>query len=1041
MAKSINESMLRNIGGTLLNSLQYYTEIDDVDENEEEPQVLQASPYYNDEMLCNLLVKKRKVFKCLSLNIQSLNAKIDELKIYLEILKQSDCCFDAILVQETWLNQYHDLSRFQIENYTLVTKPYHSSTHGGLAIYIHKNITYEVLNIPDSKSNIWEGQFIRVKLEKTNLTIGNIYRPPRDLNENYQTFTKEFNLCLKSLQDEVLVGGDFNIDLLKIKEKAAIGEYFESILSSGFIPKITLPTRLSVNRGSLIDNFLCKMSKNFSNASSGIIASKISDHQPYFICLDYLKNTSTCSSKYIKITYCNDKAIADLTSFLQNSDISSKLSHDRDINTNYKILNDIIEKGLNKYIPVKYVKFKKHKHKKSKWITKGLIRSIAFRDKLYQKTKSTPISSPLYNQLKENLQSYNKMLRKLIQSAKSDYYSSRFSQYKSDMKNTWVTIKEIINKCEDKRNFPEYFIVQEKKILDQQDIVNNFNSYFAKIGPELAATIPPLPNQHFSDYLLTPHQTAFYFQAVSQTEIIKVIDSLKSKTSAGYDRLSSVLLKQIKTPLIVPLQFLINQSISNGIFPDLLKIAKIFPVYKKDNIHSITNYRPISILPTISKVFEKVIFHQLHNFLKEKKLYNNNQYGFRELHSTEHAALELVDRIINELDNSQNPIAVFIDLSKAFDTINHEILIKKLDYYGIRNKSLSLLKSYLSNRKQYVEINDTKSSFANIKTGVPQGSILGPLLFIIYINDISLASKLFKTITYADDTTLFVSISTTKTSTSPSIQSINNELHKYINWLRLNALSLNEDKTKCILFTTQNKVIDPPTIILNGKQIENVSKFDFLGVTIDRYLRWHEHIDKISSKISKVIGILCHLRKTLPLQILKLIYNSLINPHLQYGILCWGTQNERIIMMQKKAVRIITNSRFNAHGLPLLKKLSILSIPDLYNSKLLRFYYRYKKNRLPQYFSTFKIIKQRDSHQRLTRNDKFLTNRVNHTFAENCARYNLPHLLNETSDDILDKISTHSELGFKLYIKNSFLNDYPDGCTLSDCGSCNYEYE
>ena len=833
------------------------------------------------------------------------------------------------------------------------------------------------------------------------------------------------------------MGGDYNIDLLKIKEKVVFSEYFDSIIGCGFIPKITLPTRLSRHRGSLIDNFLCKMSLDFSRTSSGIMTSKISDHQPYFICLDYLSIKNKSNSKFIKLTYCNDRTIADLTSFLQSSDINNKLSSDNDVNTNYKTLSEIIENGLNKCMPSKMVKYNKQKFKKSKWITKGLIRSIVFRDKLYRKVKSTALTSPLYEQLKENLQTYNKMLRKLIQSAKSDYYRTRFSKFKSDIKNTWLTIKEIINKCADKRHFPEYFIIQGRKVSDQQAIVNNFNNYFANIGTELAATIPSIPNKHFSDYLQTPLQTVFDFQPVTETDINKAINSIKSKTSAGHDRLSSALLKQIKIPLISPLKFLINQSINSGVFPNLLKIAKILPIYKKDDINSVTNYRPISILPTISKIFEKIIFQQLHKYLKENEIYNSNQYGFRESHSTEHAALELVDRVINRLDDKEFPLAVFMDLSKAFDTINHNILLKKLHYYGIRNNSLSLLESYLSNRQQYVEINGKKSSLTNITTGVPQGSILGPLLFIIYINDIALASDHFKTITYADDTTLFISLSISEMSTKPSIDTINTELNNYINWLRLNALSLNENKTKYMIFSTPSKTIDPVPIKLNGKQIEHVHKFDFLGVTIDKHLKWNSHIDKISSKISKVLGILSHLKKTLPLEILRLIYNSLINPHLQYGILCWGTQNHRITKIQKKAIRIISNSKYNAHSQPLLKKSRILNMSDLYNSKLLIFYYRLIKNQLPQYFSTFQIIRQRETHQRHTRNNAFLTHRVNHNFAENCIRYKLPKLLNDTPSIILDKVYTHSEPGFKLYLKNYFLNNYQDECTLTHCYICN----
>jgi len=720
------------------------------------------------------------------------------------------------------------------------------------------------------------------------------------------------------------------------------------------------------------------MSQNFAHTTSGIISCNISDHQPYFICLDYLKLKNVDTQKYIKITRYSETAISDLVAYLRDADIISKLRTDVSVNENYSTLINFIEVGLEKFVPIKKVKFDKHKHKKSKWITRGIIKSIAFRDKLYMRLKSTPDNIPLHDQLKANLQSYNLTLKKLIRSAKTTYYQHQFTKFKNDMKNTWVTIKDIMNKNKNESTMPEHFFIQNEKVSNKQAIVNNFNSYFSNIGPELASNISPPPNKHFSDFLQNPFPNDFTFNNVTEAIVIKTIDSLKSKTSAGYDRLSNVLLKKIKAPLITPLVFIINQSLNSGVFPDLLKIAKVLPVYKKEDKHSLSNYRPISILPAISKIFEKIIFNQLHTFFHVNKLYNKNQYGFRESHSTEHAALELVDRVITQLDNSKLPLAIFIDLSKAFDTINHEILLHKLNHYGIRNTSLSLLKSYLTNRKQFVEIDDVQSPLTDITTGVPQGSILGPLLFIIYINDISLASDLFKTITYADDTTLFISVSVTAYECEPSTPVLNFELNKYIDWLKLNALSLNVDKTKCIMFSSPNKTVQPPPIKLNDNFIEYVSKFNFLGVTIDKHVKWTDHIEKISSKVSKVVGILCYLKKTLPTEILKLIYNSLINPHFHYGILCWGTQHHRITKLQKKAIRIITNSRYNAHTQPLFKQLRILTISHLYDSKLLRFYYRFANNLLPEYFSSFHIIRQCDTHNRYTRSNSFVTPRINH---------------------------------------------------------------
>ena len=326
-------------------------------------------------------------------------------------------------------------------------------------------------------------------------------------------------------------------------------------------------------------------------------------------------------------------------------------------------------------------------------------------------------------------------------------------------------------------------------------IANAFNDLFTGFGPDLASKIITPNGKSYNDYLNTPSDSIFRFSTIEDKNTADIIRSLKTKSSCGDDGLSVKLLKSIETEICSSVTLIINQSIITGIFPDRLKIAKVIPILKTGDDTMIENYRPISILPAISKILEKNMFNQLYNYFNTNKLFSKSQYGFRENHSTQYAALELIDRIISSMDTGEIPFNIYIDLSKAFDTLDHSILVKKLDYCGVKDTALDLCRDYLENRKQYVQIDTYKSDTTTITTGVPQGSILGPLLFIIYLNDISKFSTLFNTITYADDTTLMGNLSKFKSNGERDLSgNINYELTKLSDWLKVNRLSLNAKK-------------------------------------------------------------------------------------------------------------------------------------------------------------------------------------------------------------------------------------------------------
>ena len=420
-----------------------------------------------------------------------------------------------------------------------------------------------------------------------------------------------------------------------------------------------------------------------------------------------------------------------------------------------------------------------------------------------------------------------------------------------------------------------------------------------------------------------------FLDLATQEEIIDTTCKFPAGKSAGYDNIPMSIIKRSINSISTPLTHIVNLSIIHGIVPNELKIARVVPIFKSCDKALFSNYRPISVLPCFSKILERIIYNRIINYLNDFNVFCDNQYGFRKNRSPSLALIDLCDRISSAFDRREYAIGVFLDLSKAFDTVNHAILFDKLEHYGIRGLALEWVKRYFSERAQFVEFNNVRSSPQGISCGVPQGSILGPLFFILYVNDLNNAS-LLDVILFADDTNLFIS------HNDPDYlnDTLNSELNNLSTWFAANRLSLNLSKTNFMVFKPrQKKQLFEFHVSIDEQPIPSVSETMFLGVFIDDNLRWKPHISLLASKLSKSIGIIHKSRFFLSTHSLRTLYNSMILPYLYYCNLAWGgtykTNLQRIVILQKRAVRIVNNSTYDANTGPIFKKLELLKFHDI----------------------------------------------------------------------------------------------------------------
>jgi hypothetical protein len=556
-------------------------------------------------------------------------------------------------------------------------------------------------------------------------------------------------------------------------------------------------------------------------------------------------------------------------------------------------------------------------------------------------------------------------------------------------------------------------------VTNENIIADKFNDYFTNVGSNLAEKIPSV-NIDPITYIRGSFPSSLFLQDVERFEVERIIRALKH-SSAGYDGIHAKVLKHIYRLIIEPLTHVLHLSISQGFFPNEMKLAKIIPLYKSGDTIHIGNYRPVSVLPIFSKLLERLMYNRVFSFININNILYKYQFGFREKHSTNLALITLIDKIASAIDNGDIFLGVFLDLKKAFDTVNHNILLHKLFKYGIRGIAFNWFQDYLRGRKQFVSFNDAESSRLTIKCGVPQGSILGPLLFLLYINDIKDVSNVVTPIVFADDTSLFIRGG----SVEDTFSSLNQELIKIKDWLGANKLSLNLEKTHYIVFRSarSRRVLNDNILKIDNCIIERVEHIKFIGVTVDAKLTWVNHIKSVKSKVAKGIGVLAKARKYVDIMFLKLLYNSIIYSHLNYCVEVWGNSANihinSLFKLQKKAVRLIKNASFMASTDPIFKSMKSLKLTDIFAVCTLTFVFKFVKGMLPEVFYEFYKRNNRVISRQTRQSNKLYIPIAKSALYEKTIRINGAKYWNNI-DDIIDyNCSLHT---FKKRLKNHFIS-------------------